>query len=470
MEREILAAAADGVLILDAEGRVIFSDAGFAGFPQPTQSRCTTWCAQINMDQEARTHIECDGQFWELRVRPMESDLRCGLLTAVDAEMAHQHRLADIDRIGLMMMHVDRTAITEMSVADRLSMLEKRIIEDVKREMKFDHFEIRLRAPASDRLELVISESLSPMRVGETISVSETGNGISGFVAATGKSYICSDVRNEPRYSEGLDNARSSLTVPLLLQNEVIGVFNIESDSIGVFTDADRVMAERLAIYIAHVLHLLDLLVVERVTTSERVARTISSELEQPLAELQQLAGELGQTGHEECSARLQRILGEFANRIATCAAGPRSLLDAEHELHGIEPDPACDSISVLVVDDEDRVRIEVSQVLEKLGCQVTKAQHGGEAFSILDQTTHFDLIVSDIRLPDASGYEVFTRSRDAIPNVPVILMTGFGYDPDHTIVRASADGVQGILLKPFRTSQLIEAVRSALNAGVTQK
>jgi len=49
------------------------------------------------------------------------------------------------------------------------------------------------------------------------------------------------------------------------------------------------------------------------------------------------------------------------------------------------------------------------------------------------------------------------------LPDVPVILMTGFGYDPDHTIVRASADGVQGILLKPFRTSQLIEAVRNAI-------
>jgi DNA-binding NtrC family response regulator len=73
-------------------------------------------------------------------------------------------------------------------------------------------------------------------------------------------------------------------------------------------------------------------------------------------------------------------------------------------------------------------------------------------------------MVLSDIRLPDASGYEVFSKTREIMPDVPVILMTGFGYDPDHTIVRASADGVQGILLKPFRTSQLIEAIRHALH------
>ena len=120
----------------------------------------------------------------------------------------------------------------------------------------------------------------------------------------------------------------------------------------------------------------------------------------------------------------------------------------------------------MLVVDDEDRVRDEVSQVLQKLGCVVTSCANGTEAFAALDaasSTEGFSMVVSDIRLPDASGYEVFTKTREVLPDVPVILMTGFGYDPDHTIVRASADGVQGILLKPFRTSQLIEAVRNAI-------
>jgi CheY-like chemotaxis protein len=369
-----------------------------------------------------------------------------------------------------MLLHFDRDEIANLTIADRLRLLEDRIISSVKRELKFDHFEIRLRAPGTDRLELVISENLSPMRIGETISASETGNGISGWVAATGKTYTCGDVRKDPLYCEGLDDARSSLTVPLKLHGGVMGVFNIESDTVDVFTEDDRILAERFASYIANVLHLLDLLVVERASTNEQAARNMSSELERPIAELQDMAAHLHRIGDDAMATRLQRITADMTNRIAACAAGPRSIIDAEHEVHAIKPDALLQGIKVLVVDDEDRVRSEVAQVLRQLGCTVTTCETGRAAFAAIEASSEqatFAMVVSDIRLPDASGYEVFTKTRQRMPDVPVILMTGFGYDPDHTIVRASADGVQGILLKPFRTSQLVEAVRNAIVAAV---
>jgi CheY-like chemotaxis protein len=250
------------------------------------------------------------------------------------------------------------------------------------------------------------------------------------------------------------------------VHDKVIGVFNIESGTENVFDDHDRQLAERFAGYIANILHLLDLLVVERVSTSEQVAMNITSELERPIADLQELAAGLQGSGVHDAAIQLQEIVASITNRISSCAAGPRSIIDAEHEIHSIEADPAFVGIRMLVVDDEDLVRDEVSQVLQKLGCVVTSCANGTEAFAALDaagSTEGFSMVVSDIRLPDASGYEVFTKTREVLPDVPVILMTGFGYDPDHTIVRASADGVQGILLKPFRTSQLIEAVRNAI-------
>ena len=46
-----------------------------------------------------------------------------------------------------------------------------------------------------------------------------TGNGVTGFVAATGKSYLCEDTREDPLYLEGAQNARSSLTVPVMLHD-----------------------------------------------------------------------------------------------------------------------------------------------------------------------------------------------------------------------------------------------------------
>ena len=371
------------------------------------------------------------------------------------------------DSPSIPSLHLDRDFVAQTSVGERLAQLEEQIVTAVKRDLCFDHFEIRLRSPGSQRLELVISENLSPMRIGESISACETGNGISGWVAATGQSYLCGDVRRDALYREGLDDARSSLTVPLLVHERVIGVFNIESNTVDAFTEADQVLAKRYAAVIASALHVLDLLVVERSSTCQHVTRSMSSELERPITELQDLAGALVREGDTITADRLQRIVTDMTNRISACAAGPRSIIDAEHELHAIEPDAALAGLRVLVVDDEARLLAEVTAILEKLGCVPMPCANGGEAFAALDRMHEHDgfaMVLSDIRLPDASGYEVFSKTREIMPDVPVILMTGFGYDPDHTIVRASADGVQGILLKPFRTSQLIEAIRHALH------
>ena len=65
--------------------------------------------------------------------------------------------------------------------------------------------------------------------------------------------------------------------------------------------------------------------------------------------------------------------------------------------------------------------------------------------------------------MPDRSGYEVFRTAREVSPDTPVILMTGFGYDPHHSIVRASQEGLQSFLFKPFKAVQLIDEVRKAL-------
>jgi FixJ family two-component response regulator len=63
-------------------------------------------------------------------------------------------------------------------------------------------------------------------------------------------------------------------------------------------------------------------------------------------------------------------------------------------------------------------------------------------------------------------GYEIYRRLREIHPDTPVILMTGFGYDPTHSIVKARQEGLQTILYKPFRSNRLMEAVEQALRAG----
>lgn len=76
-----------------------------------------------------------------------------------------------------------------------------------------------------------------------------------------------------------------------------------------------------------------------------------------------------------------------------------------------------------------------------------------------------YDVIISDIKLPDYSGYQLMLRLGEIMDRVPMVLMTGFGYDPGHSIVKARQNGLhpKGILFKPFRLDQLIDVVKTIL-------
>ena len=79
---------------------------------------------------------------------------------------------------------------------------------------------------------------------------------------------------------------------------------------------------------------------------------------------------------------------------------------------------------------------------------------------------TPYSAALVDIRLPDLDGYETYKRLREVQPDVPIILMTGFGWDPSHSIVKARQEGLQTVLYKPFRADRLMEAVEQALRTS----
>src|SRR5213075_3193358 len=137
-----------------------------------------------------------------------------------------------------------------------------------------------------NKLEPVISVGLPPDALNIELFASPEGNGISGYVAATGRSYICPDVERDPRYITGLQQAKSSLTVPLRLHDKIIGIFNIESAQRAAFNEDDRQFAEIFARYVAIALNILDLLIVERVSTSHKVADDVCTEIAGPLNDI----------------------------------------------------------------------------------------------------------------------------------------------------------------------------------------
>ena len=116
----------------------------------------------------------------------------------------------------------------------------------------------------------------------------------------------------------------------------------------------------------------------------------------------------------------------------------------------------------ILVVDDQANVRKTYSMLLSANGHEVVQAKNGQEGLDVLADD-EIDLVISDIKMPDKTGYDVFATARKCSQTVPVILMTGFGYDPSHSIVRASQEGLQAVLFKPFKVEQFLSELRKAL-------
>jgi CheY-like chemotaxis protein len=121
-------------------------------------------------------------------------------------------------------------------------------------------------------------------------------------------------------------------------------------------------------------------------------------------------------------------------------------------------------SLNVLVAEDSEELRAVVMQCVESLGHSATGVATGREAISLL-QKQYFDLLVTDVLMPDADGIEVIVEAKKRHPTTRVIAMTGGGrvLDPEYCIKVATAMGAHVAILKPFRREEFIKAIHSAL-------
>ena len=142
-----------------------------------------------------------------------------------------------------------------------------------------DNFAIRVLDHKTNKLELVLASGIPPEVQSLDMYASSEGNGISGYVAHRGRSYICPDVASDPRYLPGIAQAASSLTVPLRLHDQVIGVFIVESDRPGAFGEDDRQILEIFARYVAVSLHILELLVTFQYGSAFALGKTFSAQI-----------------------------------------------------------------------------------------------------------------------------------------------------------------------------------------------
>jgi len=113
---------------------------------------------------------------------------------------------------------------------------------------------------------------------------------------------------------------------------------------------------------------------------------------------------------------------------------------------------------AVLVIDDEAPVRELVADVLAAQGHRVTTATGGREGLERFD-AGHFDLVITDLGMPDMTGWDVVRGIRARRPETPVVLVTGWG----EVIETPEGVRVDGIISKPFDVHTLNAAVSEAL-------
>ena len=137
-------------------------------------------------------------------------------------------------------------------------------------------------------------------------------------------------------------------------------------------------------------------------------------------------------------------------------------LHDGKAQIKEAKEDKRLKGRKILVIDDEPMIRQTIGDLLRRFGCSVDGVAEGNKAVEKINKH-NYDLILSDIKMPGKNGYEIFAAAKDKNPDLPVILMTGFGYDPHHSIVRARKEGLAAVLFKPFKVDQLLGEIRKAI-------
>ncbi len=115
---------------------------------------------------------------------------------------------------------------------------------------------------------------------------------------------------------------------------------------------------------------------------------------------------------------------------------------------------------TILVIDDEQVMRDACDQILAREGCRVTSAASGAEGLEKI-QKERFDVIILDLKMPGLSGMEVLARIEEEIPEIPVIVITG--YATIESAVEAMKLGAYDFIPKPFTPNVLRTIVVRAL-------
>jgi PAS domain S-box-containing protein len=228
----------------------------------------------------------------------------------------------------------------------------------------------------------------------------------------------------------------------------------------------------------------------DQLATLGEVAVGLSHEINNPLAvivnqaellerDIERLAGEVDvsvETERLDAMRREIRRISEIVARLGEMVQsdnyetinylGPARMVDLRStDSKTAHADARLEGLQILVVDDDLGISRSLREVLERDGCRVETASDGLEALACLEKE-RFDVVLSDVVMPNMDGYELFRIVQTRYPDLPMLMMTAFHYDKDHIIKRSRLEGLEGVIFKkPVDPDRLREAILESVEA-----
>ncbi len=375
----------------------------------------------------------------------------------VTSEVEQQKKLDALHQAGNELVELDAATIAEVSLPERVESLKDNLRRLIHNLLHYDIIEVRLYDKRTNALRPLLEVGMTREAAARRLEALPVGNGITGWVAHHRQSYLCADAAADTKYLAGADAARSSLTVPLIYLNDLVGTFNVESPRLNGFTEEDLQFTELFSKEIAAALHTLELLTAQQSCAAthsvELVSREIALPIDEVIASAAVLLKQLGDRDDvvvkhlrkivdnaRQVKASVRRVGEQAADATATPA--PRPLANKR----------------VLVIEQDGRMRREAHRLLEGMGACAETVGTAAEGLALL-AGVEYDAVLVEIHPVDLDGYDTFKSIRQTRPGVPVAMTTGFVYNAGHSILKARADGLKHVLFKPFKPDQLVAAV-----------
>lgn len=122
--------------------------------------------------------------------------------------------------------------------------------------------------------------------------------------------------------------------------------------------------------------------------------------------------------------------------------------------------------MNILIIDDDEQIRALLSRSMEMAGFAAVTASDGREGQRRLEEQ-HFDIVITDLIMPEKEGMETISHIRRHFPGVKIIAISGGGRIGPESYLPAALDlGADRAFAKPFAVDELVAAARELLGSG----